>query len=143
MGKADAGGDVSHVSRFSWGRFRTHPGRSAEPANRCARFGRGVQAPTLPRRSIAEPTRSGGVADSYSRVEAYCPLPAWIVMEYSGANKRSGDGPANLLARDALYTEEVFRQAVALQLTIIEVNGSASVDGLATHVAQCLGIRRR
>ena len=50
---------------------------------------------------------------------------------------------ANLLARDALYTEEVFRQAVALQLTTIEVNGSASVDGLATHVAQCLGIRRR
>ena len=50
---------------------------------------------------------------------------------------------ANLLARDALYTEEVFRQAVALQLTIIEVSGSASVDGLAPHVAQCLGIRRR
>src|SRR5438876_2071792 len=50
---------------------------------------------------------------------------------------------ANLLVRDALYTEEVARQAAALQLTIIEVNGSASVDRLATHVAQCLGIRRR
>jgi NAD(P)-dependent dehydrogenase (short-subunit alcohol dehydrogenase family) len=48
----------------------------------------------------------------------------------------------NLLARDALYTEEVFRQASALQLTTIEVNGSASVDELATRVAQCLGIRR-
>jgi hypothetical protein len=48
---------------------------------------------------------------------------------------------ANLLARDALYTEEVFRQATALQLTTIEVNGSASVDELATRVAECLGIR--
>src|SRR5207248_7536210 len=48
---------------------------------------------------------------------------------------------ANLLARDALYTEEVKRQATALQLTIIEVSGS--VDELATCVAQCLGIGRR
>ncbi|TMF41945.1 MAG: hypothetical protein E6I32_19255 [Chloroflexi bacterium] len=47
---------------------------------------------------------------------------------------------ANLLARDALYTEEVFRQASALQLTTIEVSGS--VDELATCVAQCLGIGR-
>src|SRR5437588_8517652 len=50
---------------------------------------------------------------------------------------------ANLLARDALYTEEVKRQATALQLTIIEVSGSASVDELAMCVAQCLGIVRR
>src|SRR5207245_5837941 len=50
---------------------------------------------------------------------------------------------ANLLARDALYTEEVERQAATLQLTRIQVNGSASVDELAKHVAQCLGIRRR
>jgi hypothetical protein len=49
---------------------------------------------------------------------------------------------ANLLARDALYTEEVKRQAVALHLAIIEVNGSASADELAKRVAQCLGIRR-
>jgi hypothetical protein len=49
---------------------------------------------------------------------------------------------ANFLARDALYTQEVKRQAMALQLTIIEVDGSASVDELAKHVAQCLGIRR-
>lgn len=49
----------------------------------------------------------------------------------------------NLLVRDALYTEEVFRQAVALQLPTIEVNGSSSVDELATRVAQCLGIRRK
>jgi hypothetical protein len=50
---------------------------------------------------------------------------------------------ANLLARDALHTEEVERQAATLQLTRIQVNGSASVDELATRVAQCLGIRRR
>jgi hypothetical protein len=50
---------------------------------------------------------------------------------------------ANLLARDALYTEEVERQAATLQLTRIQVNGSASVDELTKHVAQCLGMRRR
>jgi hypothetical protein len=47
---------------------------------------------------------------------------------------------ANLLARDALYTEEIFRQAAALQLTTIEVNGSASINELARQVAQCLGL---
>src|SRR6202011_893834 len=40
---------------------------------------------------------------------------------------------ANLLARDALYTEEVERQARALQLTLIEVSGSASIDELVTR----------
>ncbi len=58
---------------------------------------------------------------------------------------RTGDPEmalANFLARDALYTEEVFRQAVALRLTTIEVNGSASVDELATRVEECLGIGR-
>ena len=59
---------------------------------------------------------------------------------------RTGDPEtalANLLARDALYTEEVFRQAVALQLTTIEVNGSASVDELMARVEKCLGIEGR
>lgn len=46
----------------------------------------------------------------------------------------------NLLARDALYTEEVFRQAVALQLPTIEVDGSMSVDELVERVEKCLGI---
>lgn len=49
---------------------------------------------------------------------------------------------ANLLTRDAIYTEEVERQAVTLQLTCIQVNGGASIDELATSVAQCLGIRQ-
>ena len=49
---------------------------------------------------------------------------------------------ANLLARDALYTEEVKRQAAALQLPTIEVNGTATVDELVERAAHCLGIRR-
>ncbi len=47
---------------------------------------------------------------------------------------------ANLLARDALYTEEISRQAADLQLPTIEVNGSISADELATRVAQYLDI---
>ncbi len=50
---------------------------------------------------------------------------------------------ANLLARDALYTEEVEKQAATLQLTRIQVNGSVSADELATRVAQCLGLKRQ
>jgi hypothetical protein len=50
---------------------------------------------------------------------------------------------ANFLARDALYTEEVERQAVALQLPTIEVNGSATLDELVKRAAHCLGIRRQ
>lgn len=47
---------------------------------------------------------------------------------------------SNLLARDALFTEEVARQAAAWQLTTIHVDESISVDELARRVAQCLGI---
>ena len=50
---------------------------------------------------------------------------------------------ANLLARDALYTEEVARQAAALQLPTIEVNGSITVDELVERAAYCLGFRRQ
>ncbi len=46
----------------------------------------------------------------------------------------------NLLARDALFTEEVERQATVLQLTTIQVDGSASIDELAKRVAHCLNI---
>jgi hypothetical protein len=59
---------------------------------------------------------------------------------------RTSDPPtalANFLARDALYTEEVERQAAALQLPTIEVNGSATVDELVERAAYCLGIRRQ
>jgi hypothetical protein len=50
---------------------------------------------------------------------------------------------ANLLARDALYTEEVARQAAALQLPTIEISGSATVDELVERAAHCLGIRKQ
>ena len=50
---------------------------------------------------------------------------------------------ANVLARDALYTEEVARQAVALQLPTLEVNGRATLDELVERVARCLGFRRQ
>ncbi|HZS79026.1 MAG TPA: hypothetical protein VFA41_20620 [Ktedonobacteraceae bacterium] len=46
----------------------------------------------------------------------------------------------NFLARDALYTEEVKRQAVALHLTIIEVNASLSTEELTKRVAHCLDL---
>ncbi len=60
---------------------------------RGARVGRGVQAVASPDLSIAESSRSGRVVDSYSRMEAYCFLPAWIVMEHSRTHKRPGNGP--------------------------------------------------
>lgn len=47
----------------------------------------------------------------------------------------------NLLARDALHTEEVARQAAALQLPTIEVNGSATVEELVECAARCLDLR--
>jgi hypothetical protein len=50
---------------------------------------------------------------------------------------------ANFLARDALYTEEVARQAATLRLPTIEVNGSATIDELVERAAHCLGIRRQ
>lgn len=48
---------------------------------------------------------------------------------------------ANLLARDALFTEEVARQAVALQLPTFVVNGSVTLDVLVERVARYLGFR--
>ena len=49
---------------------------------------------------------------------------------------------ANLLARDALFTEEVTRQAAALQLATIEVDGSMTVEELTERAAACLGLRK-
>jgi hypothetical protein len=50
---------------------------------------------------------------------------------------------ANLLARDALFTEEVERQAAALQLSMIEVDGSMTVDELLERTVVCLGLKRQ
>jgi hypothetical protein len=48
---------------------------------------------------------------------------------------------ANLLARDALYAEEVARQAAALQLPIIKVNGGVTLDELVERIAHCLDLK--
>ena len=80
------------------------------------------------------------------------PTPEWRLTAFcrrgslwniAGRTSEPEKALANLLARDALYTAELKRQATALQLTLIEVNGSASTDELATHVAQCLGLKPR
>lgn len=47
---------------------------------------------------------------------------------------------ANLLARDRLFTDEVTKQAAALQLRLIEVDGSLSIDEITTLLAEDLGL---
>lgn len=47
---------------------------------------------------------------------------------------------SNLLARDQLFTEEVAKEATALRLPVIEVDGAVSVDELTTCVARHLGL---
>lgn len=47
---------------------------------------------------------------------------------------------ANLLARDALFTSEVAREASALQLPVIEVDIDRSVDEVTRLVARALGL---
>jgi 2-phosphoglycerate kinase len=47
---------------------------------------------------------------------------------------------SNLLARDQLFTDEVARQATALQLHAIEVYSAVSVDELTKRVASDLGL---
>ncbi len=78
------------------------------------------------------------------------PTPAWRRTAFSlrgslwsiaGRTSDPQTALKNLLARDALYTEEVARQAAALQLPTIEVNGGATIDELAERVARCLGLR--
>ena len=80
------------------------------------------------------------------------PTPEWRRTAFSqrgslwsiaGRTRDPQTALANLLARDALYTEEVARQAAALQLSIIEVNGSVTVDKLVERAAHCLGFRRQ
>jgi len=80
------------------------------------------------------------------------PTPEWRRMALSrrgslwsiaGRTSDPQTALANLLARDALYTEEVARQAAALQLPTIEINGSATVDELVERAAHCLGLRRQ
>lgn len=80
------------------------------------------------------------------------PTPEWrrTALEQRGSlwsiAGRTGDPETalvNFLAHDALYTEEVERQAVALKLPTIQVNGSATLDELVKRAALCLGIGRQ
>jgi len=48
---------------------------------------------------------------------------------------------SNVLARDAIYTGEVFKEAAALHLNTIEIDGSFSVDELVARVERCLGLK--
>jgi 2-phosphoglycerate kinase len=50
---------------------------------------------------------------------------------------------SNLLARDHLFTDEVAREATALQLPVIIVNGALSINELTGHVADHLGLGAR
>jgi len=47
---------------------------------------------------------------------------------------------SNLLARDQLFTDEVAKEATALHLDIIAVDGAVSVDELTQGVAHHLGL---
>jgi len=47
---------------------------------------------------------------------------------------------SNLLIRDQLFTEEVAKEATALQLRIVEVNGALSISELTGRVADHLGL---
>lgn len=50
---------------------------------------------------------------------------------------------SNLLTRDHRFTEEMAREATALGLCVIEVDGGLAVDGLTEQVARCLGLSAR
>ncbi len=50
---------------------------------------------------------------------------------------------SNLLARDALFTDEIIQEATALQLRVIRVDGGLSADELTNYVADHLGLGAR
>jgi 2-phosphoglycerate kinase len=50
---------------------------------------------------------------------------------------------ANLLARDQLFTDEVVKQATGLNLTVIEVDHTTSIDQVLMRVAKSLGLGTR
>jgi len=62
--------------------------------------------------------------------------------DWHGAQRTSDPRRAmdNLLARDALFTEQVAAEAAALGLTTIDVDASLSVDGLVHRVEVALGL---
>jgi hypothetical protein len=59
----------------------------------------------------------------------------------AGRTSDSERALSNLLTRDAIYTEEVFKEAAALHLHTIEIDGCLSVDEVVEHVEECLGLK--
>jgi 2-phosphoglycerate kinase len=61
---------------------------------------------------------------------------------WHGAQRTSDPDRAmeNLLARDALFTESIGREAADLGLTTIDVDGALTVDSLTDRVAAALGL---
>jgi hypothetical protein len=49
----------------------------------------------------------------------------------------------NLLVRDQLFTDQVRKEAAALQLRVIEVDGTLSVDEVVARAAESLGLSTR
>lgn len=50
---------------------------------------------------------------------------------------------SNLLERDQLFTDEMLKEATALRLGVIEVDGNLSVAAVTRRVAQSLGLSTR
>ncbi len=61
----------------------------------------------------------------------------WDIPQKTSNPERTLD---NLLARDRLFTEEVVKQAAALQLRMIEMDGTLSIDAVTIRVAECLAL---
>lgn len=60
--------------------------------------------------------------------------------EIAGKTSNPQRALANLLARDQIFTDELRRQAGALGLPVIEVDGRLSVEDLVNRVAVTLGL---
>ena len=50
---------------------------------------------------------------------------------------------SNLLVRDQLFTDEVIKEATALQLSVVEIDGTLSVEAVTGRVATLLGFITR
>jgi 2-phosphoglycerate kinase len=63
--------------------------------------------------------------------------PRW---EFLGKTSDPERAYRNLLQRDAMFTQRLYEEARRLELNTIEVDGTMTVDGLAEHVAERLGL---
>lgn len=60
--------------------------------------------------------------------------------DIAGRTSNAERALVNLLARDELFTGEVVKQAAALALRVIEVDGTLSLEDLTMRVAERLGL---